>query len=158
MKITKKLLEQYVRKVMKESWRSKYDKSQARRREMNIGTGASTGAQSDWYIPKDKHQSPEAEMPKTNMEKALKSHGGTHAGMLQGIVSKAEQMAPSVVDEATRNAAVEAIAEELAAQFSNNFSRITKDSLLRTKGRVIEAVLDAAVKDSQGVAPTPFGS
>ena len=157
MKITKKLLEQYIREVMKESWRSNYEKSSARRKEMNIGTGAGPGAQSDWYVSKDKHQPPEAEMPKTNMEKALKSHGGTHAGMLQGIASKAEQVAPSVVDEATRKDAIDAIAEELAAQFSNNFSRITKESLLNSKGRVIEAVLDAAVKDSQGVPPEPYG-
>ncbi len=158
MKITRKLLEQYIRKVMKESWHSRY-RNKEREREMNIGTGARHGAQSDWYAPKSDYQPRQSENPKTNMEKALRIHkGGTNARMLQGIANKAEQMASSVVDEATRNAAVETMAEELAAQFSNNFSRITKDSLLKTKGRVIEAVLDAAIKDAQGTTPEPYGS
>ena len=157
MKITKELLEQYIRKVMKESWRSKY-RNKDREREMNIGTGASYGAQSDWSAD-DNYQPRKAEMPKSNMEKVLRIEKyGTNERMLNAIVSKAEQMAPSVVDDMSRNSAVEAIAEDLAAQFTNDFSRITKDNLLKTKGRVIEAALDAAIKDVQGVPPEPYGS
>ena len=78
--------------------------------------------------------------------------------MLDAIISKAEQMAPSVMDDSTFNAAVEAMAEELAAEFSNPFSKSTGASLLKTKGRVIKAILDAAVKDSQGIAPEQFGA
>ena len=37
MKLTKNLLEQYIKEVMKESWRSGYRKSAARQKEMNYG-------------------------------------------------------------------------------------------------------------------------
>ncbi len=156
MKLTKKLLEQYIRKAMKESrWdRRGYSQSAERRREMNIGTGASPGPQSDWYVD-DNYEPPPAPIYKSHIERAQRIAAGNKM-TVQLMVDQCIELAPTVQDE-DREPTIEHIAAEVAAKISSQRRyTITKEDLLTpTHRRTIGNLLDAAIKDHRGIPLEP---
>jgi hypothetical protein len=159
MKITKKLLEQYIREAMSEAqWWGK-PKSAERIAGMNQGVRGARRVPQTQVPSQGKPYKPRpATIPKSNIEREKRITSGNKM-TIDSIIEKCVEMAPTIQNDQEFQPAVELIAAEIAMQISSGFHTVSKDGLLKGKyGTIIKRMLQAALDDRDGKEPRPYGS
>ena len=143
MKITKKVLKQYIKEVLKES---RYGGKYYRRRNVNP-----MNQQSDSYVDSD-YKAPPARTYDSWVEKEKPLAGAYfHWKAMPLLIEKSIEIAPTVKSESEMQPAVEFIAAEIAKGISTPNYQVNKDTFLKSKERHIRRMLEAAIKDYQGI-------